>query len=95
MIQNPVSLVPVTPPEPSLRVRRNAQPAAEGEKRNRYTLPALLKSGSPVGYRTRVSLTPAEGAEAAALFAIERPVAFEPGPSVRESELFDEVESAP
>ena len=91
MIQNPVSLVPVTPPEPSLRVRRNAHPAAEGEKRNRYTLPALLQSGSPVGYRTRVPLTPAEGAEAASLFAIERPVAFEPGPSVRESELFDEV----
>ncbi len=91
MAQNPVSLVPVSPPDGAQRVRRNAQPAEPGERRTRYTLPASLHSGSPVGYRTRVALSAAEAEEAAVLFSLERPSAFIPGPGVRERELFDEV----
>ncbi len=91
MAQNPVELVPVQAPEVSQRVRRPAEPAAEGEKRTRYTLPMALHSGSPVGYRTRVSMTQEEAAEAAQLFSLERPAAFNAGPPVTEQEFFEEV----
>jgi len=91
MLQNLVSLVPVSPPPDGQRVKRNAQPAADGEKRTRYTLPLALESGSPVGYRTRVSLTVAEAEEAALLYSLPRPEAFVEGPGVTEQELFEEV----
>lgn len=91
MAQNPVSLIRVSPPETSQRVQRNAQPADPGAKRTRYTLPKGLHSGSPVGYRTRVSLTMEEAEEAAVLFSIDRPEAFVSGPAIRERELFEEV----
>ena len=91
MSQNPVSLVSVSPPEAAQRVSRNARPAAPGEKRNRYTLPSSLQSGSPVGYRTRVSLTQAEADEAAHLFSLERPIGFVDGDPIQEQELFEEV----
>ena len=81
----------VSPPEAAQRVSRNARPAAPGEKRNRYTLPSSLQSGSPVGYRTRVSLTQAEADEAALLFSLDRPRAFVDGDLIQEQELFEEV----
>jgi len=50
-------VVPVTPPPAAPRVRHEATFAAPGERRTRYSLPASIESASPVGYRTRVSLT--------------------------------------
>ena len=91
MVQNPVSLVPVSPPSAEQRVCRDAQPAVEGEKRTRYTLPKGLQSGSPIGYRTRISMTQAEADEASVLFALPRPTGFVAGEAVLERELFDEV----
>ena len=91
MAQNPVSLVAVSPPSPDQRVQRKAVPAAAGEKRNRYTLPLGLISGSPVGYRTRLSLSEADAEEASLLYALGRPVEFVAGEPVTEGELFDEV----
>jgi len=91
MVQNPVSLVPVSPPSAEQRVCRDAQPAAEGEKRTRYTLPKGLQSGSPIGYRTRISMTQAEADEASVLFALPRPTGFVASDAVLERELFDEV----
>ena len=91
MLQNPIDLVPVTPPAPEARVKRDARPAAEGERRTRYTLPLGLQSGSPVGYRTRVKLSKDEAAEAAQLFSMNRPAAFVPGTAVSDQELFEEV----
>jgi hypothetical protein len=91
MPQNPIDLVPVTPPAPEARVKRNAQPAAEGERRTRYTLPLGLQSGSPVGYRTRVAINADEAAEAAQLFSLARPEAFVSGPSITDQELFEEA----
>jgi hypothetical protein len=90
-LQNPVELIAVPPPTAEQRVSRDAHPAALGERRDRYTLPAALDSASPVGYRTRVSLTPAEASEAALLFALSRPTAFVAAPSVTEQALFEEV----
>jgi hypothetical protein len=72
-------------------VCRDAQPAVEGEKRTRYTLPKGLQSGSPIGYRTRISMTQAEADEASVLFALSRPAGFVAGETVLERELFDEV----
>jgi hypothetical protein len=91
MSQNSITLVPVAPPPSEARVRRCAQPATEGEKRTRYTLPLSLRSGSPVGYRTRISLSEAEAEEAGPLYALARPEAFVDGPAVTEQALFEEV----
>ena len=91
MPQNPVDLIPITPPPPEARVKRDAKPAEEGTRRTRYTLPLGLQSGSPVGYRTRVSITKEEAAEAAQFFSLPRPEAFHPGAPVSDQELFEEV----
>ena len=91
MPQNQVSLIAVSPPPEAQRVQRSAQPAATGEKRTRYTLPTGLQSGSPVGYRTRISISQAEADEAAPLFSLLRPTEFVSGPPVLEKELFEEV----
>ncbi len=72
------------------RAARAAAFAADGERRNRYHLPTGLRSGSPVGYRTRLTMTRDEGQLALRLLAMERPSGFAPGASpVRESELFE------
>ncbi len=80
----------MTPPPPEQRVRRGARFAKEGEKRTRYSLPTSLDSGSPVGYRTRVPLTPEEGQAALSLLSLRAPTGFGPVQSVREEELFEE-----
>lgn len=91
MPQNQVSLIAISPPDAAQRVQRNAQPAGPSEKRTRYTLPTGLQSGSPVGYRTRISISQAEADEAASLFSLARPTGFVSGPRVLERELFEEV----
>jgi hypothetical protein len=85
-----LEVVPVTPPPAAQRVRREAAFAASGEKRTRYSLPASIESASPVGYRTRVSLTRDEAARALQLLSLTRPTGFDPDAQVTESELFEE-----
>ncbi|MCA9542855.1 MAG: hypothetical protein KC613_00650 [Myxococcales bacterium] len=87
----PVSVVTIAPPPADQRARRDARFAGEGERKTRYTLPGALRSASPVGYRTRVSLTRAEATEAMPLLALRRPTGFAPpaGP-VAEQALFEE-----
>lgn len=86
----PLQVVPITPPAPEVQARRGARFAASGEKPTRYTLPAELRSGSPVGYRTRVPLTQEESRQAMELLSLQRPKRFVPGPAVTEQELFEE-----
>ncbi len=90
-MQKPISLVPIPPPPPEQRARRDARFAAEGERRDRYHLPELLDSASPVGFRTRVPLTAEEGEAAAALLSLDAPAAFVPGDAPTEAELFEEA----
>jgi hypothetical protein len=85
-----LEVVPIPAPPLEHRVGRGARFAKKGERRTRYTLPDSLDSGSPVGYRTRLSLTPEEAAQALALLALERPSAFAPLRPLHEAELFDE-----
>ncbi|MDP2304634.1 MAG: hypothetical protein Q8P18_01235 [Pseudomonadota bacterium] len=89
--QKPILLSPIPPPPPEQRVARDAQFAAEGERRGRYHLPEALDSANPIGFRTRVSLTTEEGQQAAALLSLSPPTAFVPGPAPTEGELFDEA----
>ena len=86
----PLELVTVEPPPSDQRVRRDARFALPGEKRTRYSLPTALESGSPVGYRTRVGMTQAEGKAALKLLSLAAPTGFGPAEPVRESELFEE-----
>lgn len=89
MPQKPLQVTPIAPP-PGERPRREARFAAEGERKTRYTLPRSLDSASPVGYRTRVSMTEDEARQALALLSMSRPTGFaEPRP-ITEGELFDE-----
>jgi len=85
----PLELVPIAPP--AERVRRDARFAAEGERRDRHHLPDALESASPVGYRTRLPLTRAQGAEALGLLSLARPAGFVPGSAPTEAELFEEA----
>jgi hypothetical protein len=83
--------VPIPPPPDAQRVQRGARFADPGERRSRYTLPDALDSGSPVGFRTRVSLTANEAEVALALLDLARPSGFASGPGPTDGELFDEV----
>lgn len=86
----PLELIAVEPPSPQQRARRDARFALPGEKRSRYSLPTALESGSPVGYRTRVGLSEAEGRAALQLLALSAPTGFGPIAPVSERELFEE-----
>lgn len=86
----PVQFVPIAAPPEAQRASRGAMPAAEGEKRNRYHLPRKLESGSPVGFRTRVSLSRGEAQAALDLLSLPRPEAFGEGLPPTDGELFDE-----
>jgi hypothetical protein len=90
-MQKPVHLVAIPPPPAEQRVARNARFAREGERRDRYSLPEELCSGSPIGYRVRPSLDRAEADTAAALFTLDAPAAFVHAPAVHERELFEEA----
>ena len=91
MTPKALEVVPIEPPPPELRVQRQAGFPAAGERKTRYSLPAALKSGSPVGYRRRVSLTRDQSAEALQLLSMSRPTGFGPAAPLTEGELFDEV----
>jgi hypothetical protein len=83
----PVAIVPPPIEQQKQRLARFAQP---GEKRGRYHLPESLDSGSPVGFRRRVSMTENEVQECLPLLSLGRPEKFVPGPAVTEGELFEE-----
>ncbi len=82
--------VPVLPPPLDQRVGRATRPAEEGERRNRYHLPKALDSGSPVGYRTRISMSSEEVDLALGLLNMHRPTAFGPVDQVSDQEFFEE-----
>ena len=84
----PLELVTVEPPPPEQRVRRDARFALPGEKRTRYSLPTALESGSPIGYRTRMSMTQDEGRAALRLLSLRAPTGFGPAEPIPEGELF-------
>lgn len=86
----PLQVVTIPPPPPEQRARRGATFAAEGEKKGRYHLPRGLQSTSPVGYRTRLSLSVAEAQEALLLLSMAPPSAFVAPDPVTEVELFEE-----
>jgi hypothetical protein len=87
----PLHAVRIAPPTGELRARRNARFAAEGERKNRYSLPDGLSSASPVGFRHRIPLTEAEANQVLPLLAMSRPTAFgAPGP-ITDGELFEET----
>ncbi len=90
-MQKPVSLTLIPSPPQAQRIGRNAAFAEAGAKRDRYTLPDQLASESPVGYRTRPSLTAEEARLTSGLFSLEPPTAFVPGTPVTEGELFEEA----
>jgi hypothetical protein len=82
--------VPIPPPPPAQRVQRGARFSQQNERKTRYTLPDGLSSGSPVGFRTRVSLTADEAELALSLLDLPRPTGFADGPPPTDGELFDE-----
>lgn len=86
----PIELVRIPPPPPEQRRSRAARFVAEGEKRDRYSLPESLESSSPVGYRTRPSLSAEEAQAALRLLSLARPTAFVEGEAPTEQELFEE-----
>ncbi len=87
----PIDVVRIQPPPAAQRVRREARFAGPGEKPNRYTLPGKLDSASPVGFRTRVPLTPEEAETALRLLALDRPTGFVETRPVTEQALFEEA----
>lgn len=82
--------IAVTLPPIDQQKQRLARFSKPGEKRGRYHLPESLDSGSPVGFRRRVSMSQAEVQECLPLFSMDRPVEFVPGAEVSEGELFEE-----
>ena len=90
-VQKALQLVTIEPPPVDQRWCRAAHFAGPDEKKTRYHLPPKLESGSPIGYRTRVSLSPEEAESLLPLLALERPTAFVPSATaVTEQELFEE-----
>ena len=88
----PLEVIPIEPPPREQRVRRNADFAAPGEKKTRYTLPTSLESATTVGYRMRISMSRDEARAVLPLLALQRPTAFAAPETVTEAELFEESE---
>lgn len=89
-LQKPLEIVPIQPPAVEERVQRDARFAEPGEKKSRYTMPDALESGSPVGYRHRVSMTRDEAQSMMPLLSLSRPTGFVETDAVTEGELFEE-----
>jgi len=87
----PLELIPIPPPPSSQRWRRGAAFAAPGERRSRYSLPESLHSSSPVGFRTRVSLTADEARTLLSLSTLPRPTRFVRAGDIVEQRLFEEA----
>jgi len=90
--QKQVDVVAISPPPEEQRAKRNAEFPADGAKKGRYDLPASLDTTSPVGFRTRLSMTEKMAQQALQLLALERPKAFVKDAVVpTEQALFEEV----
>ncbi|MEZ4460516.1 MAG: hypothetical protein R3E66_12485 [bacterium] len=90
--QKIVEVVKISPPPVEQRVMRNADFPSEGAKKGRYDLPASIDSPSPVGFRTRVSMTAEEAEVGLRLLSLERPKAFvKDAAPPTEQQLFEEV----
>ncbi len=87
----PIELIAIAPPPEAERVRRGARFAEPGEKRSRYTLPESLVSSSPVGFRTRVSLSDDEAVALLKGASMPSPEAFVPAGDISEQRLFEEA----
>ena len=74
-MQNTLKLVQIPPPPLEQRRRRMAAFAPPGQ-RTRYSMPSSLNSGSPVGYRMRLPLTPEQAEEAALLLSLSKTHSF-------------------
>ena len=86
----PISVVQIKPPPTVQCVQRKAEFCPPGQRKTRYDLPSQLDSGSPIGYRTRVGLTPAEAAEIMPLLSMARPTSFGQPRSITDEDLFRE-----
>ncbi len=89
-MQNKIKLVSIEPPPIEQHVKREASLPTKGEKRNRYHLPLSLESQSPIGYRTRLSLSKKEASEAEFLFSMNPPTQFSSPSAISEQALFEE-----
>ncbi|MCO4744195.1 MAG: hypothetical protein KC912_05365 [Proteobacteria bacterium] len=86
----PLHAVVIAPPETELRAQRTARFAAEGERKNRYSMPEKLESASPVGFRHRVRLSLEEANAVLPLLSLDRPTGFGPPQPLTDGELFEE-----
>ncbi len=89
-MQKPLECVPIPAPVPAERVGRAATFAQPGERRSRYDLPEYLDSASPVGFRTRLSLTRDQATQALTLLSLPRPTGFTGPVPITEQALFEE-----
>lgn len=86
----PIHVVTIEPPATELRSQRRASFASPGARKNRYTLPPVLASGSPIGYRARIPFSRAEAEEIMPLLSLQRPTGFADPQSIDEQSLFEE-----
>jgi hypothetical protein len=89
--QKQPEVVSITPPPKEQQVSRRAYPYPQGHKRDRYALPSQLESSSPIGYRTRISLSMEDAQAYMPLLTLTPPQSFVEGmdpPS--EQSLFEE-----
>lgn len=90
--QKIVQVVKINPPPIEQRVQRNADFPADGAKKGRYDLPTSIDTASPVGFRTRISMTKEEAEKALRLLSLARPTAFiKDAAPPTEQQLFEEV----
>jgi hypothetical protein len=87
----PIEFVAIPPPPPDQRAARGARFATGDERRTRYTLPDSLSSSSPVGFRTRVSLSQQEASLLLQASSLPSPTAFVASEPITEARLFDEA----
>jgi hypothetical protein len=92
--QKLLSVVSITPPPKEQIVARRAYHYPEQLPPDRYALPKSIQSPSPIGYRTRISLTEQEAQIAMPLLSIDPPKAFIEGDAVTEQALFEEASLA-
>jgi hypothetical protein len=89
--QKLLTIVPITPPPKEQIVARRAFHYPPQLPPDRYALPQSIQSASPIGYRTRISLTEEEATLAMPLLSIDPPKAFVSGPAITEQALFEEA----
>ena len=89
-MQNPVQLIAIAHPLEDEITCRGTMVVKDDQKPSRYTLPKSLDSSSPVGYRTRISLTEDEASTLGPLLSLHPPQSFEAPEPISEQALFEE-----